>query len=798
MNDLKIESMKVFYDNHNKKFLKALVVTSDGKKEVLESSAKIEKRITELAKQEGVKKVAELPASVFECAFKYKDGKENPIAADWAKKAITDSNINLNKTSPYNGKSAENLEEEKKSGTKKTIFAAGVIIGAVILTATGCSMLKRNKNKENSELETSIQTEITEKTKKEAPKSWEEYVNSYDDSFAKEFFKNKTEFAESTIRTKKVGDKEVTYMITPKQADMLSIYYDCGYYSNEELLSILGDYELTGNINPENDINNIVNSALSTIIANLCLVEEESDFITPTFQDEKVNELVKNYNKLWLEFMKAEKKADKKKVVEKFEEAFREDFIDAKDGVINPQEHPSAHFILNTYPAALTMMGYPLDDGLTKILVGTEANIDVKEVKTTPESRGLVDDACNVIDRRLENFEDWRYQLMIEDSIIDRENERGLLQDPNFIVLPSKYDDLTFYTYEYDSHDEHIGVMVPLRDAYIKKNHPELEDIKLSDVEDAIHQATVEKIQNQQLNNTKPFHPVENPTGGEKGDVYEEVIEERVEVPNPEQNLTVEEKQEAMEEVVLPEGVMTEEEVQKDIEETQKEVENLQNVYDDIKNHFKSGGSESNVSEGWKQHPLYDQAKGAGTEASKAGTVIVPENNYTIIDENGKEVNVGEHDNNPNQQQATEEVAQPAPAPTPAPEPVPEVVVPTPEVKPEVDSTTNENANTNTSTVTGSTTTTTEGIPEDKTHADNPNQNGQNTTSTVTSSTQYEYTDGMEDVIPGTITTDSEGVWTPGDEVDLSAVYETLATFAVEEMANQPAEEMQEGYQKSK
>ena len=61
----------------------------------------------------------------------------------------------------------------------------------------------------------------------------------------------------------------------------------------------------------------------------------------------------------------------------------------------------------------------------------------------------------------------------------------------------------------------------------------------------------------------------------------------------------------------------------------------------------------------------------------------------------------------------------------------------------------------------------------------------------------------MEDVIPGTITTDSEGVWTPGDEeaqadANLTAVYAAIAEFAVEEMANQPSEETEQAIQLTK
>ena len=777
MNNTRIESMKVFYDNHEKNFLKALVVTSDGKEKVIDNSKKIEEYIMALKQQEGVEAVSSLSPDVFQCAFKYKNGVINQSAVDWADKTIVAKNkLKLNRTSPYEGKKTENV---KKPSTAKKIAIA---LGITVLAAVGLVSCEKYLNAKDEEA-VKVEAEVVQKQKMENPSSWEEYINNYEDTFAKEFFKNSMYFVDSSIRIKTIGDEKVTYGITPKQADMVSLYYDSSYYSNEELLSILGDYPLTGNLNPKDDINNVVNSYTQTVIANLCLVESEDDFITFNSKDEEVNNLNKKYEALWLKFMKAETKKDKKAVREEFEEAFNNDFIDAKDGVIDLQEHPAAHLILNTYPASLTIMGYPIDEGISKILMGTEANVDVAEVGTIPESRGLVDDACDMINRRLENFEDWRYQLIVEDSIIDRENERSLLQDKDFIVLPSRYDELTFTTYEYDSHDEHDGVMVPVRDEAIKEKYPDLKDVNLEDIEDMIREALVEKIQKEQLNNKKPFHPTENPSGGEKGDLYEIVQEEKVEVP--EANLTPAEKQEAIENVKLPEDVMTEEEVQKDIEETQKEVDNLQVVYDSIYNYYKNGGTEANLPDAsWKNHPLYENAKTQGTKASQTGSYITNEGaNNTITDENGNNVTVGNHNDNPNQQTVKETTKEESkPAPTPAPE-----VTPEPTEKPDVPTVENTNQNTTSGTSTGSSSVVIE-TTDNNTHANNPNQNGQNTTSSVTGTSEIIYDADMEDVIPGTLTTDSEGVWTPGDE-DLSAVYEAIAEFAVEEMANEPVEQ---------
>ena len=65
MNNTRIERMKVFYDNHEKKFLKALVVTSEGKEKVINDSKKIEEYIVALKKQEGVEAVSSLSQDVF-------------------------------------------------------------------------------------------------------------------------------------------------------------------------------------------------------------------------------------------------------------------------------------------------------------------------------------------------------------------------------------------------------------------------------------------------------------------------------------------------------------------------------------------------------------------------------------------------------------------------------------------------------------------------------------------------------------------------------------------------------------
>ena len=757
-----------------------------------------------LKEQEGVETVSSLSPDVFQCAFKYKNDRINQTAVDWANKTIVSkSKVKLNRTSPYDGKETENIQKNKLSNTKKVAIAAGLTV-LVAASIVGCNKYLNAKDNKQEVVVVEEEPKQVVKIKKEAPMSWEQYLEEYEDSFAKEFLQNSMSFVDSSIRTKKIGDEEVMYGITPKQADMVSLYYDSSYYSNEELLSILGDYPLTGNLDPKDDINNVVNSYTRTIIANLCLVESEDDFITFTSKDEEVNELNKKYESLWLKFMKAEKKKEKKAIREEFEEAFTADFIDAADGVIDLQEHPAAHLILNTYPASLTIMGYPMSEGINKILVGTEANVDVAEVGTIPESRGLVDDACDIIDRRLENFENWRYQLIVEDSIIDRENERGLLQDPNFLVLPSNYDELTFLTYEYDSHDEHDGVMVPIRDEYLKEKYPELKDVELEDIEETIRKAVIEKIQKEQLNNTEPFDPVKNPTGGKKGDVY--VVTEKVRVEVPEHALTEAQKQEAIRNAKLPEGVMTEEQVQKDIAQTQKEVDNLQAIYDAIYSYYKNGGTEASLPDGsWKSHPLYNNAKTEGTKASQAGSYTTNEGaSNTITDENGNKVTVGEHQSNQNQQNVQPPVQETtkeenAPAPTPVPE-TPKEPTETPDV-PTVEDT---NQNTTGGTTTGSGSVVIE-TPDENAHANNPNQNGQNTNSTSSTSTTSEitYDAGMEDIIPGTITTDSEGVWTPGDEeaqadANLTAVYAAIAEFAVEEMANQPSEEMEQAIQLTK
>ena len=213
MNDTRIESMKVFYDNHEKEFIKALVVTSDGKEKILENSKKIEKFIMNLKEQEGVETVSSLSPDVFQCAFKYKNDRINQTAVDWANKTIVSkSKVKLNRTSPYDGKETENIQKNKLSNTKKVAIAAGLTV-LVAASIVGCNKYLNAKDNKQEVVVVEEEPKQVVKIKKEAPMSWEQYLEEYEDSFAKEFLQNSMSFVDSSIRTKKIGDEEVMYGI---------------------------------------------------------------------------------------------------------------------------------------------------------------------------------------------------------------------------------------------------------------------------------------------------------------------------------------------------------------------------------------------------------------------------------------------------------------------------------------------------------------------------------------------------------------------------------------------------------
>lgn len=576
MNDTKIESMKVFYDNHNRQFLKALVVTSDGKDKIVKKSEEIKKLIEQLKEQEGVEVVSELPASVFQCAFQYKpNGELNQGAIDWANSALVSSNkVKLNRTSPYNGKQTNNIQKAKSSTVKKVVVAG--LVMAVVALGVGCCKKYLDSQAQAAAVTVEALQEETELKKMAAPENWLRYLVDYEESKQKEFLTN-------TMSVNLVPNvKEITlstgenfqYGFTAEEAVCLSLYADIYHYSEEgnndniwdDFYAVVGDYSIS-------EIKSNAQNAILKMQSSFVLADKKEDMLIYQFKDEQTNKLLNEYLDLILEYKNATKKADKKEIQEKIQDKLIRNFINRQEGgdeYVGFEENAEAYFvILNTIPLTCSNLKIDLPNDIVFKLNGTEANFDDDGKLITAEVNGYADRFCAQADSIFKEFDEYRQNKRLDDSAVDRQNE-SLSQIDGYKQAVSSRDEILWNTYDL----EH---MTDIMNKYLEQEYGlTLEELDVTTLINAASNKMEEEFKSQPISK-------ENPYGGQKGDSYKENIG-KVTVSNEvvQESFTKEEIQQAQTEAkeeAAKDGVISQEQ----FEEEKKEL-NDKEVVDDYGN----------------------------------------------------------------------------------------------------------------------------------------------------------------------------------------------------------------------
>lgn len=661
----KIDKIQVIYNPEEKKYEKAFV-SIGGKVHEITDNSPIISYLKDLKQQEN-KPLNKMGTKKLETVF-----SNSPVARDkeeaW-KNASRISTAKLNKKNKYDGKKTKGNFWKK---AKKTV--AGIVADAAVISLASCG-INTFSNKDKIAIVREIDSE--DDNLKNNPESWDDYMSSFynenaeQKKFAKSVMENQIE---KNIKTKTIDENEITYGLTPEQAMAFSIYYNSNLYSNEKMLAILGDYSITGNSDASKNLVNQVNDATEMIRLSWAIADNKEEMIVPEVEDEEVQALINKYIDLIAKYKSTSDTKSKKSVKTEVEEALKDDFIDAENGVVNLQDHPSAHIILNTVPAVFSTINDALDEDINKILVGTEANYDIdlgtgKSI-SIPETGGLVDDPCAVYIARFDNFEDYRSSMMIDKTFADRTNasiyneieylERELeeasdsffskekvselekdLELKKASLTTNEWDIITKDTYEYDYHDEHDGVIIPIMDDYVKT----LGLDNLEDMQDIFRQAVIGTFAERKTGGA--FNPHTNPAGGKKGDTYTEYLGRQSFSSSSElinnYNASSAEIKDAEEKASEAAGAITEEQAQKELNEINSAIQAMgRSPY----YHFKEKGASAGDLE-WASSP-YEAVRNAynkqKTEGIKAYNILHQDGEVKEEDDNDLK-----HEDNPNQ-----------------------------------------------------------------------------------------------------------------------------------------------------
>lgn len=796
MNNI-IEDLKLVYDPENKRYVRAYAKI-DGNKFIIEDYQEINRLVAELKMQKGVNYLKEIPND-YSLAFvnnekaiamfdeKYSDvlARENEIEEELLLPAV------INDNSPYDGLVATGIDRSKLK--KIALGAAGIVVLTGVALA-GCK-LYNSRAKEEPEAIVLEKVEAKEITK-ENPKTWEEYVSDYSESMQKGLLTDEMNEITSNIVTIKVDKNEYKVALSPEEITALNYYYNTFEMTNEDMLKSYGLYNL--NATKDSDLSNIVHNGLNKVRLSLVKAETIENVISLKLADEESQKLFDKYANLIVKYNTSKNQKEVKKEVEA---ELKKDFIE--NGSIDINEHPSSSIVLQLIPSVFNLKNSPLNSKINTILVGSETNIDVADVKDSVEQNGLVDDSCSVIDRRLEIFDEYR-QTIQNDHRIDARLNKELLARVNMDLtdaMDQAYYDESYVESEFsiltkDTYDLKT-VMIPIMNEYLSKNYELSDSISFEEINDKLIKDMINELQQQQLNNNKPWNLKTNPSGGKVGDVLKgETIEN---VPVNENQLTQEQINNAKKEYLEKNPTVIDgtnkEAVTKKEEEIKKDYTQLcVTAWETGQAETINGGPNAATNSTYANHEA-DVVRNAYFDGRNHGIKIYNEVNASKNQENtnhntneapvdpGLGEYSGDHSNNPNQNNNNnnKEVTD-----TPV---VEEVITPQPQEPvvqdPVVQEPTAPTIEPNLGEYGGS-------------HDQNPNQNGNVVVDAPvveeviipSESSNTTYNIDTTDVIDGTITTDDTGVedMSQFGEVQASAFttrdLENLVALYVEELAN--------------
>jgi len=735
-----ITDLKVIYDRDNKTFVEAYALI-DGETVFLDDDKKIRKVFANLKEQHGAKSLKEIKSyySLVDTTNERMVNLYREKYADYRNEEVISpdeyvSTLSLKRENPYDN---QEVKESEFSPIKKAAIAAGIVLVTSAIVA-GCHFFNKSRAKEQVVEEPAIETLVEEKEEVEKidPKTWEDYTENYVESEQKTLLTGEMDLITSNIVDIEINDKEYKLALSPEELTAFNYYYNTFNMENDELVRTYGMYNMDHE-NSEDLINN-VHDALDKVRFSLVKAEKIEDVLKLNFVDEEAQKLYDKYAEYMVEYNTASKKS---KVKAEIEESLRADFIE--NGSINLKDHPAATVVLQLIPSTFNLQLSPLDDDLNVILVGTEVNINVDGVKDSVQNNGLVDDACSVIDRRLEKADEYREQLQLRKESNESYNEMLLLTVNSSDELGQEYYDANYKVSELDTLTENTyditGTMIPLMNEYLVENYEIDASIDYEELNEELKESLIAELQAKQLNNTAKWDLKTNPSGGKVGDVLKGETVKGVKVD--ESQLTDEQIKDAKDKYIedhpdIVDGT-DEEEIEEKEDEIKEDVAALcVEAYEAGQAETIKSGESAPINSKWANHEIanvrnaYYNGRSNGIKvyneqkAGKGEIVEEPTDDY------------GDHEDNPNQNDD-------------------EIVTDPPVVdEPVEDEPTDDYGD----------------------HEDNPNQNSGSVETNIDTT----------DVIEGTITTDDSNVDDMSEygEVQSFSITPAMIDAMVEEMAN--------------
>ncbi|MBE6147147.1 MAG: hypothetical protein E7168_02300 [Firmicutes bacterium] len=370
--------------------------------------------------------------------------------------------------------------KETSTAKKVAIGLGGVAVGAALVA--GGMKLADHIEAKNNDKSTSTTVDNTDQNEVDLNLEGKDFIYYRDDknipdSLQKQAVLNDDDSmfklllkTNGTYETK--DGQTISTGYTFRQMFYANMYFNSTYYSNEQLLSILGDYDFSGGALDENGNlkEGLANEIEDFTIATMAMAmdnPEKLETVISLIKDEEAKNKALEGLPLFVDYInaikndnnkeiKAAKKAYQKWIHDSFiNDVYSDNLDERKYESMDISSHPSLQFLLNAEASIVSYMGHPLDKNMGEILVTGEDGV-----------QSLTNTACQTLADRLSSFYEERDTLRIIDAQYDSQNATTMqmqeilnvvkkdrkFKDLNvdFDILESDYDRLTKYTCDVD------------------------------------------------------------------------------------------------------------------------------------------------------------------------------------------------------------------------------------------------------------------------------------------------------------------------------------------------------------
>ena len=258
---------------------------------------------------------------------------------------------------------------------------------------------------------------------------------------------------------------------TYRQLLYADIFFNGNSYSNDELLTILGNYDIMADqydengelkISFKNEIDGFLYSTVATAMDTPTKLTQVFNLIKDDDARAKALESVPLMENLMTAIKNDSGVKDAKKAYEKWlTDSFLEDVTETTTGdrkyqAVDLSANQALQFVVNSEIAAINLTSNPINEDIAEILVSGQNG-----------NQSMTNSANEALYGRLENFDEYRKQMINEDQSTDdlneykallladkseKEKQKMIEQNPgiNFSKEQSEYDQLTEKTCDVD------------------------------------------------------------------------------------------------------------------------------------------------------------------------------------------------------------------------------------------------------------------------------------------------------------------------------------------------------------